>query len=138
MAIKANPVKTIPTRSSKSEEWIAWHKALKQNFGRKQANILWVKAWSLRGTSSANTNDLREYLSKQGVVIDKSSWDSIVDSGADVGDFLGNFAKAGQIASIAIVAIIIGGSAMLIYNVVRQPVKSAQAAAGLRGMKGLK
>ena len=138
MAIKANPVNTIPTKASKSEGWIAWHKALKQNFGKKKANALWVKAWSLRGTSSANTNDLRAYLSNQGITIDKTSWDSIVDAGQDAKESMGDILQFGKIAGIVVVAIVIGGAGMLIYNIVKQPVKAANAAAGLRGMKGMK
>jgi hypothetical protein len=132
MAVKTDPVRTIPTKNSNFEEWIAWHKALKQNFGKKQANILWVKAWSLRGSSSANTNDLRQYLEKSKIKIDNSAWDKIVDSGVDITDALGDWFKVGKFAGYAILFIVIGGAGMIVYNVARQPIKAAAAAASLR------
>jgi hypothetical protein len=64
--MKIDPSKNIPTASSKSEEWVQWHKDLKKIFGKKKANSLWIFAWAKRGgvNSPANTNALTYYLAR--------------------------------------------------------------------------
>lgn len=44
----------------KCGEWMAWHQALDQHFGRAQANLIWYTAW-FQGANSfgASTNDCK-------------------------------------------------------------------------------
>lgn len=137
-----NPCDIIPTHSSKPEQWIEFHRALRDNFPKKIANQLWVQVWAKRGDSAANTSDLRDYLTKQGIIIDKSAWDSIVDTTEDVFDFFGDFFKFGKTLSF----ILLGGAAlgivMIIFNIAKKPVETASAIRSVtpigRGTKLLK
>jgi len=130
--MKADPTTNIPGYNAKSDAWIQWHKELKSNFGKKVANSLFLKAWGIRGNSSANTNELREYLKKQGITLSGSAWDSIVDAGADIGDFFGDFLSISKYAGIALGVIVIGGIGMIVFNIAKDPVKAIGTAASLR------
>ena len=121
---KIDPVSAIPQYNSGFEEWISWYDSLKQNFGKKQANALWVKAWKIRGNSSANTNELRSYMKKHGVTIDKSSWDSIVDTTVAAGDFFGTTIGVSRFLGITLGVIVVGGLGLAIYNLAKRPAES--------------
>lgn len=122
--MKADPTKTIPTSSSKAEEWIEWHKELKSNFGRKQANALFVKAWKLRGNNSITTNEMRTYLTKNGINLEKSTLDAIVDKSVSIGDFLGDGFMVGKYVGIGLAVVLVGGIAMLVFNIAKSPAKA--------------
>ena len=122
--MKANPVDAIPPFNAKSDVWIQFHKVLKSNFGKKVANQIWVKAWSIRGNPSANNNDLREYLEENGIKIDKSAWDSVVDLGSDVTDFFGDIFTVGKWVGISLAVIILGGLGMTVYNLAKRPAEN--------------
>jgi len=121
---KVNVVDAIPTYNSTTDAWIQWHKELKSNFGKKMANNLWLKAWKIRGSSKLNTSDLRSYLDKQGIKLDTNAWDNIVDFGGGITDFIGNTFQAGQVLTIGLGVIIVGGIGMLVYNIAKNPNKS--------------
>lgn len=72
-----NPSETIPTKSSKGEEWKAWYLELKSRYGKKTANNIFTKAWRLRGSDSALTNDLDTVLKKDGINLQRGAIASI-------------------------------------------------------------
>jgi hypothetical protein len=82
---RLDPSKNIPTRASEFQDWIAWHKSLKRTFGKKTANEIWVYAWAKRGgvDSNANVSRLRDYMSGQGVNIQRTTTDAIFDTASD-------------------------------------------------------
>ena len=121
---KTDPTTNIPKYNSKSEDWIQWHKDLRQNFGKKVANSLWIKAWRIRGNSSANTSDLRKYLDGQGIKISESAWDSIVDLGVGVSDAFGTVFQVTKYVGIGLAVIIVGGVGMIVYNLAKDPAKA--------------
>jgi hypothetical protein len=133
---KVNVVDSIPTYNSTTDAWIQWHKELKSNFGKKTANNLWLKAWKIRGNSKLNTSELRSYLSGQGIKLDTSAWDKIVDIGGGFGDMIGNTFQAGQILSIGLGVIIVGGIGLLVFNIARKPNETIRLATAL-GTRGL-
>lgn len=124
-----DPTKIIPNRQSSSQAWEEWHKSMKSRYGRKVANSTFVKAWDLRGGagSSASTNKLREYMQKNGVTLDTSGLESVVDSAARGWDNVGDFFTMGKYVTIAVGVIVLGGAAMLIFNVAKQPIKAISA-----------
>ncbi len=113
--MKIDPSKNIPTASSKSENWIQWHKDLKKIFGKKKANSLWLYAWAKRGgiKSSANTTALRDYMDKQGVDVTTTSINKLADSIGNVLDFGFGVGKVVLIGGLSVVGLI------LIVNLVR-------------------
>ena len=121
---KADVISGMPPYNSQAENWIQWHQDLKSNFGKKIANGLWLKAWRIRGNSSANTSDLRKYMEKQGVKISGTAWDSIVDVGVGVTDAFGSIFQVGKVVGISLGVIVIGGLAMVVYNLAKDPAKS--------------
>jgi hypothetical protein len=102
--MKLDPSKTIPTASSKSENWIQWHKDLKKIFGKKKANSIWLYAWAKRGgiKSPANTSVLRDYMDGQGVDITTTSLGELSDSIGNVLDFGFGIGKVVIIGSLSI------------------------------------
>jgi hypothetical protein len=133
---KVDVVNSIPTYNSTTMAWIEWHKGLKDNFGKKQANSLWLKAWKIRGSAKLSTSDLRNYLEKQGLKMDTSAWDKVIDFGDDIGDSIGAAFSAGRIVSISLGVIIIGGLGMLVFNIARKPNETIRLATTL-GSRGL-
>lgn len=126
-----NPTKIIPNKQSSSQSWIQWHKAMKSRYGKKQANALFVKAWDMRaGTgSSASTNELREYMKSNDVVLDTTSFEDVIDTTNTGLDFIGDFFTLGKYMTIGVGVIVVGGLGLLIYNIAKNPIKSASTAA---------
>ena len=119
----------IPNKSSQGSDWKQWHEVLKSNFGKKEANALFLKAWRKQGdTSTANTHELREYLGKTGIDIEKGILSSAYDTGAGVVDNIGSILNVGKYVVYAIVFVAVGGAAMIIYNVAKNPIGAAMAA----------
>lgn len=127
----ADPTKIIPTKQSSSQAWIQWHKAMKNRYGKKQANTLFVKAWDMRGGagSSASTNELREYMKDNDVVLDTTTIENIVDTTSTGLDALGDVFTTGKYLFLGLGVIVVGGLAMLVYNVAKNPAKSVATAA---------
>lgn len=117
---KADVVANMPSFSSKAENWIQWHKDLKSNFGKKIANGLWLKAWRTRGSSNSdvNTSDLRDYMKKQGVTIDTSTWNKVVDA---TSSGLSDLFQMSKTTSLIIGGTVLGLTVYIIYKVLKNP-----------------
>jgi hypothetical protein len=121
----------IPSGQSEATEWMQWHKQLKMRFGKKKANLMWMKAWRLRAGagSSASTVELRNYMGKQGVNIDTTSLESIADTVDDIGDFFGGILSAGLWVGVAIGGVLLIAVGAAVYQLVRNPRKTVSTAA---------
>lgn len=126
---KVNPLTNIPNRKSDGDEWQLWHEALKDNFGKKQANALFIKAWKKQSDTHASTIDLRKYLAKNGINIEKGILESALDTGGDVFDNIGDFMQVGKYVVYAMVGITVIGLGMIVFNVAKNPIAAAGAAA---------
>jgi hypothetical protein len=106
---KLDPSLSIPSASSKSENWIQWHKDLKKIFGKKKANSIWLYAWAKRGgiKSPANTSVLRDYMDGQGVNITTTSLGELSDSIGNVLDFGFGISKVVIIGGLSVVGLIL-------------------------------
>ena len=121
-----DPSRSIPTASSESQAWVQWHKTLRKVFGKKQANDIWVYAWSKRGgkDAKANTTDTRNYMSKQGVELDKTALSSLADFGDSVGSFFGGMFSVWKwvaIISSVFVLVVLG---RILWKLAKDPNKS--------------
>ena len=116
--MKLDPSQTIPTASSKSENWIQWHKDLKKIFGKKKANSIWLYAWAKRGgiKSPANTSGLRDYMDGQGVDITTTSLGELSDSIGNVLDFGFGIGKVVIIGTMSIVGLILIGILVKLFR----------------------
>jgi hypothetical protein len=133
---KVDVVNSIPTYNATVLDWIEWHKGLKSNFGKKMANSLFLKAWKIRGSSKLNTGDLRTYLNSQGIKLDTTAWDNLVDFGGGISDTIGGTFQAGRVISITLGVIIVGGLGLFIFNIARKPNETIRLATTL-GSRGL-
>ena len=125
--MKINPSENIPTASSKTEEWIQWHKDLKKIFGKKKANSIWVFAWSKRGgvNSPANTNGLSSYMEGQGVDVQRTSMEEIGESISEITSGVFTFGKWMIIGGMAISGIVL---ILILRALLRNPNKSIETA----------
>jgi hypothetical protein len=114
-------VTQIPTSSDQSATWLLWFKSLQSEFGNQTACMLFLKAWKTRGGEKQNSADLRAYLSKYGVDIDKSIWDATVDLGEGVVDKISGFMSIGKYAIYAVGGILVLGLAGMVFQIVRKP-----------------
>ena len=114
-------VTQIPTKSSQGAEWKLWYDALKSEFGIPVANQLFMKAWQTRGSSDANTHDLRTELEKYGVDINKGVLSSIYDEGASIADKIGGFLNIGKDFVYIIGGVVLLGFAGMVFQLVRKP-----------------
>ncbi len=100
---KLDPSLQIPNKSWNALQWVDLYDNLKAYFGDpKKAKTLWLSSWTLRGTSDANTSELRHSMKERGIEIPAGSiGGSILDTKNSVLDTAGSFMKIG--GSIAIV-----------------------------------
>lgn len=115
---KLDPSLSIPSASSKSENWIQWHKDLKKIFGKKKANSIWLYAWAKRGgiKSPANTSILRDYMDGQGVNITTTSLGELSDSIGNVLDFGFGISKVVIIGGLSVVGLILVGILVKLFR----------------------
>jgi hypothetical protein len=116
--MKLDPSKTIPTASSKSENWIQWHKDLKRIFRKKKANSIWLYAWAKRGgvKSPANTSGLRDYMDSQGIDITTTSLGELSDKIGNVLDFGFGVGKVLVIGTMSVVGLILIGILVKLFK----------------------
>jgi len=116
--MKLDPSQTIPTASSKSENWIQWHKDLKSIFGKEKSNSLWLYAWAKRGgiKSPANTSSLRDYMDGQGVDITTTSLGELSDSIGNVLDFGYGVYRVVLIGTLSVVGLILIGILIKLFK----------------------
>ena len=116
--MKLDPSLSVPTASSKAENWIQWHVDLKKIFGKKKANSIWLYAWAKRGgiNSSANTSALRGYMDKQGVDISTTSLNEIADVVGNVLDFGFGVGKVVIIGTLSVVGLILLGILIKLFR----------------------
>lgn len=125
---KTDPT-SIPQLNATSDVWINWHKVLKNNFGKKEANTLWIKAWYRRKGPNSSTNELRTYMHGQGIDIEKSYGESVMDSAFSFVDFFGDYLTLGKYVGIGLTVIIVGGLGMIVFNLAKNPAKNIGIAA---------
>jgi hypothetical protein len=121
-------VTQIPTKGSQSAEWLTWYISLKSQFGKQVANQVFLKAWKTRGSESSSSHELRDYLSKNGVDIDKSIFDSVYDTGAGVVDKIGGFLNVGKYVVYFIGGIVVIGIVGTMITLFRKPELVGQVA----------
>ena len=119
-----------PKNRSESQAWIEWHKAMKSRLGKKTANAIFVKFWQQRAGkgSEASTVELRNYMEKQGVKLDTTAMEDFADISDSVTSGIGGFFSFAKYTGIALGVIIIGGLAMVVYNIGKEPVKAVNTA----------
>ena len=111
----ANPLTTIPTKSSSDADWIGWYDILP--FSKKDNNLLFTKAWQERGTSTANTTSLREHLKANGLDLAANNiLGDLSDFKYNVLDTVGSVFKVGSVWVIGGMAI---GSLFMMFMAYR-------------------
>ena len=127
--MKSDPT-IIPVSTSTDQEWIDWFDSLHSYFGKKVAVQLWSAAWAKRGSESsdANTNALRTYMNKQGIVVDSGILSHIVDLGEDVGDYIGDFFKLGKYMAYGVAGIILLSLLGITIGIIKNPKGAAKTA----------
>ena len=115
---KLDPSLSVPTASSKSENWIQWHKDLKKMFGKKKANSIWLFAWAKRGgvNATGNTDELRGYMEGQGVKITTTTLNDITDTIGDVLGFSFGVGKIVIIGTLSVVGLILVGILVKLFR----------------------
>jgi len=97
-----------PTKTSLDNEWIAWYEQVENVFGnKKDANYLFVKAWSVRGSDTANTSNLRSFMEKKGVKVSGGIMADYVDGATNMLDSFGSIFKIGTGVSMTIGVIVV-------------------------------
>lgn len=117
---KTDPTQ-IPTSGSSSATWVEWHKTLVDNFGKKEANQLWLKAWNLRGSTSTSDNTLREYMKKQGISLPATWGQKIDDAGVGVLDSALGMMHMGRVMGLIVAGVVLVPVALLLFNIARKP-----------------
>ncbi len=65
-------LESLPSVNASDVQWIAWYEVMRPEVGKKNANMLFLKAWNQRKNegllgSKANTQSLRSFLEDQGI-----------------------------------------------------------------------
>lgn len=127
-------IATIPNINSTDEQWISWHKTLKRELGKFNANDTFMRAWNQRKNESAlfgskaNTSKLREYLKKEGVSL---SGDGYLGFAYDALDTLDDWASSAfntyKWVLLILLIVIIIPVFVLMMSVARNPDKIVSA-----------
>jgi len=125
---QTDPTKTIPSRKSSAQDWIQWHKDLKDNTGKKLARSTASYVWKKRGGNDAVNAPMKEYFADQGIMIERTGLASILDTKDSLVDNIGSIFNVGKSTVYAITGIAVVGLGMIVFNVARNPIKAAQAA----------
>lgn len=127
---------TIPTQSSDYSAWIEWHKALKKCVGKSNANQLWLLNYEKEQVG--DNYELRDYMSSQGVQLDRDAWERLTDWGGGVYNWGAGVLNFANYTTMAVVIIILGGAGLMIYNIAKSTdadkAMRIGAAVGTRGM----
>ena len=122
------PDKTIPTKTSTTDDWINWHSQCRKMFGKKTANTLFLKAWEKRGNDKSNNRALRNYLEKYGLNLDASGWANASDKALDFTDMIGNVFRVGGYVAVGFGALILIAISIGIINMAVHPDKATEGA----------
>lgn len=140
-------VKNIPTFKSSETEWMNWHQGLIDTFGKQDADVLLIKGLAKRWKQGAKSTTFIDYLQKQNIPVDLSLWEQIKDTTTDAGaellitaqkvknigdsvlDTIGSFVGVGKYVVIGLAVVAVGGVAMIVYNIGKNPIAAAGAAA---------
>jgi hypothetical protein len=124
-----NSIYIPPTKASSDQEWLKWYDEI-SGFGSKKAASAFTKAWAVRGSSKANTNDLRTGMKKHGINIPADGFFGTVEDTALSGfSTFTDFFKMGAIGTAVIGAIIFFVVIIIIYKNLSNP-QTVQAIAG--------
>jgi len=116
MNFSVDPRKNIPDKSSNSGQWKSWHEALDNRYGKKMANEIWILAWNKRSSPNANDADLRRYMEKNGVIVERDLFAKVGDMQLRASEWINDFLQWGKVASIGITIVVVGGIALFVWN----------------------
>lgn len=111
----------LPNKSSSTQKWMEWHKALKSTFGRKKANSIFIDNWEKRGNVSIINNDMQDYFKDNGVNLDKTFVNQIVGFPEDVFDTVSDIFSMGKYAAITIGVVVFVPVGLLLFNLAKSP-----------------
>jgi len=75
------------------EDWISWHKALKEKFGKASADLKWIDAWNAQSIDASPYNwckygtGFNSYVNKEGLPVTHLLAD-VISGGTKVGENL--------------------------------------------------
>jgi hypothetical protein len=129
MAIR---LEDIPNIKSSDTAWIQYYRDLKRDFGRRNANSIWVATWEQRGgkNSSANTVMLRNEMKKHKIEVTTTGGAKLLDFADNVGDTLSTVFKMGTILVFTTIGITVIGFGMILFNIAKEPSKAIGVASG--------
>jgi hypothetical protein len=126
---KLKAIQTMPTVKSSDADWIRWSDFVIGKYGSGLGKQIFINVWEKRGSRNANTRAIRQHLKdKYNIVINESVWDNVVDAGGSIADSVSSVLKVGKYATLAVGVIVIGGLAMIIFNIGKDPAKAVGAA----------
>jgi hypothetical protein len=121
-------IRFIPTKDSKDVDWIQWHKMLVKGLGRDRANQTFTVAFAYLASSSAKTNDLRNYGNTVGLDLDTNLVQdaarivtTVQESIGGVFDKIGGIFRTSKYIVLIVVALILMPVFMLLFNVAKKP-----------------
>ncbi len=117
-----SPVDNIPTRQANGADWTEWHKLLRTRYGKRTANTLFLEAWAKRGCSGfsckANTQELREYLSQNGIKVQTDIFEYYADKLDDLDDFFATTFSVAKWTGIGIAVFVMVIIAYVIWKII--------------------
>jgi hypothetical protein len=120
-------LQNLPSVNSSDAQWIAWYKTMHGEIGKKNANVLFLRAWEKRKNagllgSSANTKTLRDFLSKYGIDVKPDGVFAYPISAFEYAESAISTAFGiGKWSFIILALIVIIPVAMLLFNVAKNP-----------------
>ncbi len=120
-------IENIPSQSATDAQWIAWYKVLQGEVGRKEANILFLKAWNQRKNAgllgaASNTSALRDFLKTKGVDVQPDGLLAYpITAYEAVAGGLETAFGVGKWTLIILSLVIIIPVALLLFNIAKNP-----------------
>lgn len=127
-SLGVNPSQNIPTKSSDFSAWIQWHTELKNRYGLKNANAIFMAAWVKRQPTAFTTytdpigrHNLITYLKDNGIKLDENGIDLLTDFTYSVSDTISSAFTFGKVATYLIFGIIIIFAIIILWAFAKNP-----------------
>jgi hypothetical protein len=121
-------IKYIPTKDSSDDNWIAWHKMLRKGYGKERANDAFKVAFAYLASSSAKTNDLRDYGKTVGLDLDTNLVqdaarivETVKGNLGGILNSIGGIFRTSKTIIVIIVLLILVPVFMLLFNIAKKP-----------------
>lgn len=110
----------IPESGAECAEWVSYFNKLSSHFGKDNAKIIWLKTWSVNGSTSCTAKpDFLEFLKKHDIDVSNAATSALAGISEIGGNVMGLGKNLTKALSVGIPAVLIGVVVLILYFLFR-------------------